>query len=249
MINRRRYGSTAHVMHQRQDSHNFRNVCQKACASLLVKFTNLDYLKCQPLAASRALSIVDTLSGLKEGVLLYSITTVRSKHAIKYLLRVPCKEIARNMVEFHDAIEFATELMDKKINTWAECQADNKRKSDDTARNNQNQQPNKRQNTRRAYAAGNGDRRPYGGPRPLNPLNVNTRANQRVCFECGAQGHFKRDCPKLKNNNSQGNRVGNANASGKKKGCNAMGNQGQTGQQCRHGLATRIVITPTALES
>ncbi|GJV83348.1 putative reverse transcriptase domain-containing protein [Tanacetum coccineum] len=33
----------------------------------------------------------------------------------------------------------ATELMDKKINTWAERQADNKRKSDDTARNNQNQ--------------------------------------------------------------------------------------------------------------
>ncbi|GJV63980.1 putative reverse transcriptase domain-containing protein [Tanacetum coccineum] len=137
-----------------------------------------------------------------------------------------------------DAIEFATELMDKKINTWAERQADNKRKSDDTARNNQNQQPNKRQNTGRAYAAGNGDRRPYGGPRPLcskcnyhhdgpcapkchkcnrfghlardckNPPNVNTGANQRVCFECGAQGHFKKDCPKLKNNNNRGNQAG-----------------------------------------
>ncbi|GJY55517.1 hypothetical protein Tco_0454632 [Tanacetum coccineum] len=66
-----------------------------------------------------------------------------------------------------DAIEFATKLMDKKINTWAERQADNKRKSDDTARNNQNQQPNKRPNTGRDYAAGNGDRRPYEGPRPL----------------------------------------------------------------------------------
>ncbi|GJV20301.1 hypothetical protein Tco_1369321 [Tanacetum coccineum] len=32
-----------------------------------------------------------------------------------------------------DAIEFITELMDKKINTWAERQAENKRKSDDTA--------------------------------------------------------------------------------------------------------------------
>nr|GEY58993.1 retrotransposon protein, putative, Ty3-gypsy subclass [Tanacetum cinerariifolium] len=145
-----------------------------------------------------------------------------------------------------DAIEFAIELMDKKINTWAERQADNKRKFHDTTRNN-HQQPNKRQNTGRAYAAGNGDRRAYKEPIPLctkcnyhhdgpcapkchkynrfghlsrdcrNPLNVNTRANQRgnICFECAAQGHFKKECPKLKNNNNQGNQVRNAKAQAK----------------------------------
>nr|GFA43594.1 putative reverse transcriptase domain-containing protein [Tanacetum cinerariifolium] len=64
-----------------------------------------------------------------------------------------------------DAIEFATELMNKKTNTWAESQADNKRKSDDTTQNN-HQQPNKRQNTGRAYATGNSDKRAYEGPRP-----------------------------------------------------------------------------------
>ncbi|GJY27125.1 putative reverse transcriptase domain-containing protein [Tanacetum coccineum] len=152
-----------------------------------------------------------------------------------------------------DAIEFATELMDKKINTWAERQADNKRKSDDTARNNQNQQPNKRQNTGRAYAIGNDDRRPYGGPRPLcskcnyhhdgpcapkchkchrfghlgrdcrSPPNVNTGANQRACFECGAQGHFRKDCPKWKNNNNRGNQAGHAKAQAK---VYAVGNAG-----------------------
>nr|GEZ54228.1 hypothetical protein [Tanacetum cinerariifolium] len=125
--------------------------------------------------------------------------------------------------------------MNKKINTWAERQADNKRKSDDTTRNN-HQQPNKRQNTRRAYAVGNGDIRAYKGPRPLctkcnyhqdgpcapkchkcnrfdhlsrdyrNPPNVNTGANQRgnVCFEYGSQGHFKKECPKLKNKKQPG---------------------------------------------
>ncbi|GJR95557.1 putative reverse transcriptase domain-containing protein [Tanacetum coccineum] len=141
----------------------------------------------------------------------------------------------------------------RKCSYMAERQADNKRKSDDTARNNQNQQPNKRQNTRRAYAAGNGDRRPYGGPKPLcpkcnyhhdgpcapkchkcnrfghvsrdcrSPPNVNTRANQRACFECGAQGHFKKDCPKLKNNNNRGNQAGNAKAQAK---VYAVGNAG-----------------------
>ncbi|GJW50444.1 reverse transcriptase domain-containing protein [Tanacetum coccineum] len=39
-----------------------------------------------------------------------------------------------------DAIEFATELMDKKISNFAERQAGNKRKFDDTSKNNQNQQ-------------------------------------------------------------------------------------------------------------
>ncbi|GKD85438.1 reverse transcriptase domain-containing protein [Tanacetum coccineum] len=39
-----------------------------------------------------------------------------------------------------DAVEFATELMDKKIRTFAERQTENKRKFEDTSRNNQNQQ-------------------------------------------------------------------------------------------------------------
>nr|GEY08793.1 hypothetical protein [Tanacetum cinerariifolium] len=57
-----------------------------------------------------------------------------------------------------DVVEFATELMDKKICTFAECQTANKRKQDD----NQHQE-NKRQNTGRAYAVGPGEKKPYGG--------------------------------------------------------------------------------------
>ncbi|GJW44262.1 putative reverse transcriptase domain-containing protein [Tanacetum coccineum] len=46
-----------------------------------------------------------------------------------------------------DAIEFATGLMDQKIHTFTDRQAENKRKLDDNSRNNQNQQqPFKRQN-------------------------------------------------------------------------------------------------------
>ncbi|GKA56772.1 putative reverse transcriptase domain-containing protein [Tanacetum coccineum] len=114
-----------------------------------------------------------------------------------------------------DAIEFATKLMDKKICTFAKQQSENKRKQDD----NQQQQQNKRQNNGRAYTAGSSEKKPYGGSKPLSTTNANTSNNLRgtragqkpTCFECRAQGHFKRECPKLKNNN-RGNQGGNGNA-------------------------------------
>nr|GFA42672.1 hypothetical protein [Tanacetum cinerariifolium] len=153
-----------------------------------------------------------------------------------------------------EATEMANELMDKKNNTLAKCQAKNKRKFDDTSKNNQSQQQqqNKRRNTSRAYTAESGEKKPYGGSKPLCPKcnyhhdgpcalkchkcnkvvhfssdcrsteNVNTANNQRgnemgqkpTCYECGAQGHFKKDCPNLKINN-RGTQGGNATAPAK----------------------------------
>ncbi|GJW17807.1 reverse transcriptase domain-containing protein, partial [Tanacetum coccineum] len=63
-----------------------------------------------------------------------------------------------------EVIEFTTELMEDKTKAYVERLADNKRKAEDSARNNQIQQANKRQNTGRAYAAGNVDRGQYEGP-------------------------------------------------------------------------------------
>ncbi|GJX06607.1 hypothetical protein Tco_0194539 [Tanacetum coccineum] len=72
--------------------------------------------------------------------------------------------------KMQDAIEFATELMDQKIRTLAERQAKNKRKFEDTSRNNQNQQqPFKRHNVAQAYTAGPGEKKPYEGSKPLCP--------------------------------------------------------------------------------
>nr|GEU95709.1 putative reverse transcriptase domain-containing protein [Tanacetum cinerariifolium] len=63
-----------------------------------------------------------------------------------------------------EAIEFATELIDKRIHDVVE----NKQKFEGTSGNNQNQpQQNKRQNTGWAYAAGNSDRNIYTGFKPL----------------------------------------------------------------------------------
>nr|GEZ83831.1 hypothetical protein [Tanacetum cinerariifolium] len=63
-----------------------------------------------------------------------------------------------------DAIEIATKLKNKKISTLVECQTENKKRLDNTSKNNQNQQqPNKRQNTGRAYTARHGEKKQLKG--------------------------------------------------------------------------------------
>nr|GEX01613.1 putative reverse transcriptase domain-containing protein [Tanacetum cinerariifolium] len=108
------------------------------------------------------------------------------------------------------------EVLKKKMTDKAE----NKRKTDDTSRNNHGyqQQPFKKKNVTKVYNMGTGERKPYEGSLPKSCGNANVVNAQRDgketlkgngCFECGASGHFKRDCPKLKNKNG-----GNKNAQG-----------------------------------
>ncbi|GJR02323.1 hypothetical protein Tco_0525307 [Tanacetum coccineum] len=139
-----------------------------------------------------------------------------------------------------DAIEFATELMDKKISTLAERQAKNKRKLDNN--NQAQQQPPNKQGVAIAYTAGPDERKEYVGTLPLcNKCNfhhngqctikwanckrvghltrdcrsLNDTNNQRnlTFYECGNQGHYRSDCLELKNRNHE-NQAGGTRARG-----------------------------------
>ncbi|GJU89217.1 putative reverse transcriptase domain-containing protein [Tanacetum coccineum] len=134
------------------------------------------------------------------------------------------------VLEEEDRIE---SLMDQKLKGFAIRSAENNRKFESNQRENRAQQPMfKRQNVRgsnvaRAYTAGGNEGRVYVGPHPLCnkdckpavPVAVNQKApvaNQRIatCFEYGKKGHFKKDYPKLKNQN-HGNKPDIPEARGK----------------------------------
>nr|GEZ66509.1 reverse transcriptase domain-containing protein [Tanacetum cinerariifolium] len=126
--------------------------------------------------------------------------------------------VASKPKTMQQAVEIATELMDKKIRTFAERETASKKKFENTSRSTQSQQqqPNKRQNTGRVYTAASGEKK-------QSMANTNNANNQRgtgsgqkpTCFECGVQGHFKRECPNMKNNNNHGNQGGKDNAPAK----------------------------------
>ncbi|GKB77457.1 reverse transcriptase domain-containing protein [Tanacetum coccineum] len=102
--------------------------------------------------------------------------------------------VASKPKTMQEATEMASELMDKKINTIAERQAENKRKFKNTSRNNQNQQQqeNKRQNTGRAYTIRSGDKKSYAGSKPLCPkCNYNHNGPcAPKCYKCNKFGHL-----------------------------------------------------------
>ncbi|GKB46751.1 reverse transcriptase domain-containing protein [Tanacetum coccineum] len=136
--------------------------------------------------------------------------------------------VASKPKTMQEAIEIATELMDKKIHTFAERQTKNKRKQDD----NQQQQQNKRQNTGRAYTAGSGEKKPYGGSKPLcakcNYHHDGPCAPK--CHKCNRVGHLARDCRSTANANTANNQRGTG--AGQKPTCYECGVQGHFKRDC-----------------
>ncbi|GKA75569.1 reverse transcriptase domain-containing protein, partial [Tanacetum coccineum] len=109
------------------------------------------------------------------------------------------------------------------------------RKFENTSRNNQNQQQqqqNKRQNTGRAYTAGSGDKKQYGGSRPLcSKCNYHHDGPcAPKCYKCNKYGHIARDCRGTGNANNINNQKGTG--SGQKPTCFECEGQGHFKKEC-----------------
>nr|GEZ69339.1 hypothetical protein [Tanacetum cinerariifolium] len=133
-----------------------------------------------------------------------------------------------------EAVEIATELMDKKIRTFTECERASKRKFENTSRNTQNQQQqsNKRQNTGRVYTAASGEKKQYGGSKPLC-AKYNYHYDGPCapkCHNCNKIGHFARDCKSAANTNNANNQRGTG--LGQKTACYECEVQGHFKREC-----------------
>nr|GEX35123.1 putative reverse transcriptase domain, ribonuclease H-like domain, aspartic peptidase domain protein [Tanacetum cinerariifolium] len=107
--------------------------------------------------------------------------------------------VASKPKTMQEAVEIATELMDKKIRTFAQRETASKRKFENTSRNTQNQQQqsNKRQNSGWVYTTASGEKKQYGRSKPLcakcNYHHDGPCAPK--CRNCNKIGHFARDLP------------------------------------------------------
>nr|GEY22180.1 hypothetical protein [Tanacetum cinerariifolium] len=84
---------------------------------------------------------------------------------------------------FDETIELANDLMDQKLRTYTERQTNNKRKADDSFKNNHGhqQQPAKRQNVANIYNMGLGERKPYGETCPRHfTCDISSSGNTNV---------------------------------------------------------------------
>nr|GEW03702.1 hypothetical protein [Tanacetum cinerariifolium] len=143
--------------------------------------------------------------------------------------------VASKPKTMQEAVEIATELMGKKIRTFAERETASKIKLENTSRsaqNQQQQQPNKRQNTGQVCTAIFGEKKQYEGSKPLcAKCNYHHDGPCALKFhKCNKVGHFSRDCRSTTNTNNANNQRGTG--SGQKPTCYERGVQGHFNREC-----------------
>ncbi|GJW52395.1 putative reverse transcriptase domain-containing protein [Tanacetum coccineum] len=127
---------------------------------------------------------------------------------------------ASNPKTMQEAIEFITELMDEKTHAYAERNSDRKPYAGSKPLcskcdyNHEGPCPPRCNNCKKVGHLAKDCRSRPENANNNNRNNNNNNQKGNGCYECGAQGHFKRNCPKLKNND-YGNQAGNDRAPAK----------------------------------
>nr|GEV84284.1 putative reverse transcriptase domain-containing protein [Tanacetum cinerariifolium] len=193
--------------------------------------TYLDFMKCKPLYFMGTEGVTKLKKMMtdkycprgeikKLEVEMWNLKVKESDKIEKYVSGLPDmiheSVMAYKPKTMQDAIEFATELMDKKISTFAERFGEKKPYRGSKPLRSKCNYHHDGQCAPKCHKC---NKVGHMARDCRSTANANTANSQRgtgacqkaTCFECKAQRHFKRECPKLKNNN-RGNPVGNGNA-------------------------------------
>nr|GEY14237.1 putative reverse transcriptase domain-containing protein [Tanacetum cinerariifolium] len=149
-----------------------------------------DFMKCQPLNFKGTEGVVGLSQWLEKMESVFHIRSCAIDNQRFQELALMCTKFLTGETEkvdkpktLDETIELANDLMDQNIRTYAERQNENKRKANDSPRNNQ-QQPHKKQNIARAYTAGPGEKKVYTGDLPLC-----TKCNYHHTGQCAPKTH------------------------------------------------------------
>nr|GEV97167.1 reverse transcriptase domain-containing protein [Tanacetum cinerariifolium] len=183
--------------------------------------TYTDFLKCQPLHFKGTEGVANLSQWLERMESIFHISNCAVENQVK----------------------FATCTLHSVALTWWNTHVKtvghdaayaSKRKFENTSRSthNQQQQPNKRQNTGRVYTAASGEKKQYGGSKPLcakcNYHHDGPCAPK--CHKCNKVSHFARDCRSTENTNNANNQRGTG--SGQKPTCYECRVQGHFKREC-----------------
>ncbi|GKA90618.1 reverse transcriptase domain-containing protein [Tanacetum coccineum] len=182
-----------------EDSINFRNGCPEEMHRVASETSALTWWNSHVMTVGHDVAYAMTW------------TDMRKKMTDKYCPRNEIKKLEAELWNLKvkgtdEATEMATELMDKKISTLAERQAENKRKLD-----NNNQAPQEistiDKNVQACTINGACDSKCWNckkiGHMTRDCRNPAAVRNQRTltCYEYGNPGHYRSDYPELKNQN------------------------------------------------
>ncbi|GKB94876.1 putative reverse transcriptase domain-containing protein [Tanacetum coccineum] len=186
-----------------------------------------DFLKCQPLNFKGTEGVVRLTQWFERMESVFHIREIKKLEIEIWNLKVKGTDVESYTQHFQKLDLLCGRMFPDEYDEV-------KKKQDDNFRNNQNQQqPNKRQNTGKAYTVGPSEKSEYGGSLPkCSKYNYHHNGScAPKCRKCNKVGHLARDCRSSGNANA-GNNQRATRANQKGTGCYECGAQGHFKREC-----------------